>query len=219
MTALDRAVALAEVDACAVAIEQDLDLDVARADSTSCSRMSRSSSKEAARLAPGRGDRVGECLGVTDRAHALAAAARSGLDEQREADRRGRGDQGVVGLRRVRRSRGRTGTPSDAASRRAVALSPMTRIASGGGPTQRIPAASDGLGEVGVLGQEPEAGVDRIGAGGTSRSDHGRDVEQVERGSARPSPARPRGCPSLSHVRVMRFAISPRLAMKSVRIG
>ena len=219
VAALDRAVALAEVDARAVAIEQDLDLDVARADSTRRSRMSRSSPNDGRRLAPGRGDRVGERLGATDRAHALAAAARRGLDQQRDSRsaRPRRSARRPTG--RGRRSRRRTGTPSDAASRRAAALSPIARIASGGGPTQRIPAASDGLGEVGVLGQEPETRVERVGAGGTSGSDDG---VRRRAGRARLGPSvagTTARMPSRSHVRVMRVAISPRLAMNSVRIG
>ncbi len=61
--------------------------------------------------------------------------------------------------------------------------------------------------------------MERIGAGGTSRSDDGGDVEQVERALARRSSGTTARMPSLSHVRVMRVAISPRLAMNSVRIG
>ncbi len=86
MAALDRAVALAEVDPRAVAIEQDLDLDVARADDE-VFEDEPVVVEGGCRLASGRGDRVGERLGATDRAHALAAAAGRGLDQQRKADR------------------------------------------------------------------------------------------------------------------------------------
>ena len=95
----------------------------------------------------------------------------------------------------------------------------MTRIASGGGPTQRIPAAMHRLGEIGVLGQEPETGVERVGAGGTSRSD---DRAGMSSRSSAPSPSvagTTARMPSRSHVRVMRVAISPRLAMNRVRMG
>ena len=63
MAALDRAVALAEVDARAVAIEQDLDLDVARAVDEALEDEP-VVAEGGGRLAPGRGDRVGERLGA-----------------------------------------------------------------------------------------------------------------------------------------------------------
>ena len=48
---------------------------------------------------------------------------------------------------------------------RAVTLSPRSRIDCGLGPIQISPASMHGLGEVGVLGEEAVAGVDRVGAG------------------------------------------------------
>ena len=60
-------------------------------------------------------------------------------------------------------------------------MSPIARIADGGGPTQRSPAAVDRLGEVRVLGEEPEARVDGIGAGRPSGVDDGGDVQEVDR--------------------------------------
>ena len=44
-------------------------------------------------------------------------------------------------------------------------LSPITSMASGGGPIHVTPRVRHGPGEVGVLGEEPVAGVDRLGAG------------------------------------------------------
>jgi hypothetical protein len=41
----------------------------------------------------------------------------------------------------------------------------MARMAEAGGPTKAMPAAAAGVGEVGVLGQEAVARVDRPGAG------------------------------------------------------
>ena len=58
-----------------------------------------------------------------------------------------------------------TGTPAAAISRLASILLPIAAIASGGGPIQVSPASMHGRGEVGVLGQEAVAGVDRVGAG------------------------------------------------------
>ena len=78
---LDRAVALAEVDAVAVAVEQDLDLDVAGA-------LEEPLEDEPVvvegglGLASGGGEVGREAVGEADRAHALAAAAGRRLDEQ-----------------------------------------------------------------------------------------------------------------------------------------
>ena len=51
-----------------------------------------------------------------------------------------------------------------AAARRDEILSPITSIASGGGPIHATPDAGDRAGEVGVLGEEPVAGVHAVGA-------------------------------------------------------
>ena len=48
---------------------------------------------------------------------------------------------------------------------RAVTLSPRSRIDCGLGPIQIRPGVDDRLGEIGVLGEESVAGVDRVGAG------------------------------------------------------
>ena len=85
MAALERAVALAEVDALPVRIEQDLDLDVA-------GTLDQALEDEALvaeggpRLASRGGELVGQPVGVAHRAHALAATAGRGLDEHRGAD-------------------------------------------------------------------------------------------------------------------------------------
>ena len=217
MAALDRAVALAEVDPRAVAIEQDLDLDVARADDE-VFEDEPVVVEGGRRLASGRGDRVGECLGATDRAHALAAAARRGLDEQGKADRPGRGDQGVVGcvgfvVAAEDRDAERRGEPS---GRGLVAHHP-DRLRRRADPAD--PGSEHGLREIGVLGQEPEA---RDGAHRRRRHEPQRRRRGCRAGRARPrlrSRARPRGCRACRTCAVMRVAISPRLAMNSVRIG
>ena len=56
--------------------------------------MSRSSPKAAVASRRAAAIASGECLGLADGAHALAAAAGRGLDQERKADRAGRGDQG-----------------------------------------------------------------------------------------------------------------------------
>ena len=84
MAPLDRAVALAEVDAVAVAVEQDLDLDVPGA-------LEEPLEDEPVvvegglRLASGGGEFGREAVGEADGAHALATAAGRRLDQQRDS--------------------------------------------------------------------------------------------------------------------------------------
>ena len=59
---------------------------------------------------------------------------------------------------------GIVGTPALAAICFAASLSPPARRASGGGPIQVRPAAVHGLREVGVLGEEAVAGMNRVRA-------------------------------------------------------
>ena len=68
------------------------------------------------------------------------------------------------------------GTPATSArwaASRELILSPMTSMASGGGPIHDDPGLGDGPGEVGVLREEPVAGVEPVGAG------PGGDVEDL----------------------------------------
>ena len=151
-----------------------------RPPSTSRSRISRSSPKAAGRLAPGGRERIGERGRVADGPHPLAAATGRRLDQQRIADPFGRGGQGGVRLVRVvvageHRDAERGGQPAGGGL---VAHRPDRRRRRAD-PGQ--PGGGDGLGEVGVLGEEPEPGVDGVGAGGPGRRDDGLDVEQVER--------------------------------------
>ena len=52
-------------------------------------------------------------------------------------------------------------------------------------PDPADPGRLDRLGEVRVLGEEPEAGMERVGAGGQGRRDDGHGIEQVEAARAR----------------------------------
>src|ERR671923_142671 len=61
---------------------------------------------------------------------------------------------------------GTIGTPASPISSRARVLDPIASIAAAGGPMNVIPASSSRRGEGGVLGQEPVAGVDGLGARG-----------------------------------------------------
>ena len=66
-----------------------------------------------------------------------------------------------------------SGAPARTAVSRAVILLPSSRMASGAGADPGQPGVEDGLGEVGVLGQEAVAGVEGVGAG------FGRDGEEL----------------------------------------
>ena len=100
VASLDRAVAFAEVDAVAVAVEQDLDLDVPRALDQALEDQPIVAERARGLTAGGR--QVGrQPIEVADRPHPLAAAAGGGLDQQRHADPLGGRGEGGVGLVRV----------------------------------------------------------------------------------------------------------------------
>ena len=82
---LHRAVALEQVDVVAVAVAEDLDLDVARALHVLLDQH-RVVAEAVDGLALARGQRGLEVGRLVDRAHALAATARAGLDQHRVAD-------------------------------------------------------------------------------------------------------------------------------------
>ena len=109
--------------------------------------------------------------------------------------------------------------PSVVASRRAAALSPIARMAAGGGPTQRMPAASTASAKAAFSARKPKPGVEGVGAGGARGRDDRLDVEEVEGARARRLPATVDPDPSASQVRRIRRAISPRLATKRCAIG
>ena len=184
-----------------------------RAPSTNRSRISRSSPNAACASRRAAASASGSVAGSRTDAHALAAAAGRRLDEERVADRCGGARSAPRPTGRRRRSPARTGTPSDAASRRAAALSPIARIAAGGGPTQRMPAASTALGEVGVLGEEAEARMERVGAGWRARRRRRRRRRAGRGARARRCRARRPGSRGDRRSGAIRRAISPRLAM------
>ena len=109
-------------------VGEELDLDVPRPLDVALEE-DRVVAEAGLRLALRRLERLVQLGRVPDDAHAAAAAARRGLDEEREADL-------------LRRSRsGSVGTPASAAIRFASSLSPAARMTSGGGPTQVRPAS------------------------------------------------------------------------------
>ena len=96
---------------------------------------------------------------------------------------------------------GSTGTPLASASALARALSPSARIGVGRRPDPHQAGRLDGLGKRGVLGQEPVARVDRLGAGRRCGPENGvhpeialgrRAGSQTDRGVGGPDERRPR---------------------------
>ena len=164
VAALHRAVALAEMDHIAVPVGEHLHLDVARA------RRSRAPGSAAARR-----KRAAPPIARCERGGELAAACATSrmprppppadrLDHQRKADRAAR-------PRSARRRSGRRPDSRARSARRplqmrfAPALSPICRIAAGGGPTQTARHRS-GLREIRVLGEEAIARMHGVGAAG-----------------------------------------------------
>jgi hypothetical protein len=193
--ALDRALALEQVDDVAVLVAEDLDLHVPGSadqpfeDDPVVTERSRG-------LPPGGGERVGERGQVGDRAHPLAAAARDGLDEQREPDVARGGEQcPVVEVRVVDPWHDRDAFRGESLlGGRLVAHQPdhLRCRADEGEPRGR-----DGRGERGVLRQEPVTRVDRVGAG---RERGGHDALDVEVGRARRRGPEPHGLVGIADV-------------------
>ena len=159
---LDRAVALEQVQRGPLRVGEDLHLDVPRpADRLLDER--RRIAERALGLAHRRLDRLPQLGRVVDPAHAAAAAAGDSLDEDREADLLGAGDQLVQVGRRRGGPQGRdAGGPGRLQGPHLVAgqLEHLGRRADEGDA-----GLDAGAGQVGVLAEEAVAGIDRVGAG------------------------------------------------------
>ena len=135
------------MDDAAVRVAQHLDLDVAGVadvalDEDAAVAEGRSASPEAWAQAPA------SSLGGLDPAHAAPAAAAGRLEQHRVADPLG--DRARPPPRVATTSEpSLIGTPSSRASARAVALSPLRRIASAEGPTKAIPSSSQAAAQLG----------------------------------------------------------------------
>jgi hypothetical protein len=176
---LDRTVALAEMNAGAMGIEEELDLDVTRPFEEPLEDQPLVA--EGSERLPARGGKRGlEVCRSPDGAHALAAAAGGRLDEDRVADPARRPRQRGVVLRVAVVA----GNRRDAEALRQlprgglVAHRPDRRRRR---PDPQDPRIGHGLGEVRVLGEEAEARVDGVRSGSARRVDDSRDVEEVER--------------------------------------
>ena len=222
VAALDRALALAEVDQVPVVVAEDLDLDVARRARRSA-RGTRGRRRSRARpRASAAASASSRSSARVDDAHALAAAAGRGLDQQRDSrwTRRQRGP----------RSRRAPARPARGGLRLAASLSPIAAMIAGGGPTQTQAGRLDRGGEGRVLGEVAVARVDGPRAARAAAASRMRvDVEVAggqahrlvgvgdERGRRRRRRRRRATAriPIARAARMTRRAISPRLAMSS----
>ena len=146
MAALHRAVALAEREHAPVRVGEQLHLDVARPLEVAL-EVDAVVAERGRRLALGRFERLGELAARADDAHAAPAAARSRLHDQ------GR----LVALR----DRGHAGRAREPLRLELVAARAQ-RV--GRRPDPGEPGRVDRLREVGALGEEAVAGMNRVGA-------------------------------------------------------
>jgi hypothetical protein len=180
VAALQRAVALAEMDAVAIGIEQDLDLDVTRALEEPLEDEAVIAERRVG--LPSGGRELGRQIrAIPHGPHALAPATGRRLDEDRVADPLRGPLQGRVTLvRAVVALDGRDPeTARELPRGRLVAHRPDRRR---GRSDPADPGREDGLGEGGVLGEEPESRVDGVCVRGHGGRHDRCDVEEVERG-------------------------------------
>ncbi len=182
MAPLRGAVAFAQVDASAGAVEEHLHLDVAR--SLDEPFEDHAAVVESGRgLAPGALERGLQLRGNPNGPHALATAAGRRLHEERVADRRCRARQrGVALLVAVVAGHDRDAELRREPSCRALVTHRSNRARRR--PDPRDARSLDCLREGRVLRQESEPGVQRVRAGGHGSGDNRPDVEEVDRSGA-----------------------------------
>ena len=172
---LDAAVALTEVDAAAIAVDRDLDFDVARLVQPAL---------EVQRVVAERGTGLGaadverglELTGRPDHPHPLAAATGRRLDQERVADPLAfRERVGVVAEDAVRPRDRRQAERAEEPPRRFLVREPVEDV--GRRPDERQVVSPDDLGKALVLGQEAVAGMDRVTAGHDRGADHRRRAQ------------------------------------------
>ena len=165
MAPLDRALAFDERQHRSVLVAKDLHLDVPRPRQPSL-EVDRGVAECRSRFRARGTHGAGEVRRIENRAHALAAAARHGLDEHGISD--ACGERLGRPLRRPpatgRSVPGTTGTPALRAAARAAVLLPISAIASGDRADERQAGVAHGRGERFVLGEEPVPRVDGVGA-------------------------------------------------------
>jgi hypothetical protein len=169
-----------------VVVAEDLDLDVARPVDVALEDQ-RVVAERAGGLALGALERGVDLVGRAHDAHALAAAAGRGLDQEREADRQRLAAQGRAVLR-VAVVAGHHRHAGGDRPRLGGLLRAEQRDHHGRRADERQAGGGDRLGEAGVLRQEAVAGVDRVGAAGLGRRDDAIDRQVAVAGRRRAEP-------------------------------
>ena len=161
--ALHRAVALEQIDACALRVGEDLDLDVARLEHVLLDEHA-VVAERALRLAPARCERRIELRRGVDAPHALAATAGARLDQHRKADaaRFAREHRVVLVVAVVARRERHAGLLHQLLGSRLRAHRADRRRRRADEDDARLGAR---IGEGRVLGEEAVAGMDGLGAG------------------------------------------------------
>ena len=159
---LHRAVALEQVDHVALAVGEDLHLDVPRLDDRLLDEHGRVAERGVA-LAHAGLDRLAQVPGVVDPAHAAAAATGDRLHEQRVAHPLAGRDQLVGVGGRVHALERRDAGGLGGGDRPRLVAGQGQHV--GGRADERDARVGAGLGERRVLGEEAVAGVDRVDAG------------------------------------------------------
>jgi hypothetical protein len=182
--ALQAALALTEVDHVAVGVAEDLHLDVPGVADVPLDQQG-VVAERAARLAPGRRDRLGQLGLRPHHAHALATAAGAGLEQHREPD----GDRGVGDLRVGHPRLCAAGDDGHAGGHDRLLGADLVghRLDRGDGRADEDDAGLlAGAREIHVLGEEPVAGVNRLGAGAGRCLEHPLDRQIALRRRGRP---------------------------------
>ncbi|MND43741.1 hypothetical protein D3C80_345610 [compost metagenome] len=169
VAALDRAVALVEVQAVAVAVGEHLDFHVARLEDVFLHQHARVA-EGGLGFTLGGGQGLGQFAFPFHYFHALAATAGGGLQQHRVADAFGAGAEGfqVLGLAVVAGHQGHAG-----GFHQGLRGGLAAHGVDGGGrrAEEDQPGLGDGAGEAGVLREETVAGVDGLGAAGLGGGD------------------------------------------------
>ena len=136
-----------------MAVGEDLDLDMPRAWRTKRSTNRRPSPKACCASAVPAAQAPASSASVVDPAHAAPTAAGSSLEQDRVAHPVG--DRAASPSVVTTSEPSLTAMPSSRAAARAVALSPLRRIAAADGPTNAIPASAHAAGSSGRSETKP----------------------------------------------------------------
>ena len=176
VAALQRAVALAEMDHVAVLVGEHLDLDVARVGQVALEVDGRVG-EELLALARGPLERLLELVLAQRDPEALAAAAARGLDRDRVADRLGDQPRASSTVATGSVVPGTIGTPAACHQLARTGLRSHRLDRRGRRADERDPVLLERRGETGVLGQEAVARMDGLGAGALDRVEQPLDHE------------------------------------------